>query len=361
MGAPATRGTAVRGPALPRGEGAEHFSRDPLILRHQLTVRCAAARDYREPFPLAAIVTELYLSAVDAAHAAEALILGGCGPLEAVVGELVAQGGAAVVAPVTSRASLLGGAGAQSVIETAVAAGLDRARATPDPYAASPTAATYILAHFSSRSGSAALVGADALNALYAHGIPGFGLYTFLLLGPSSGSQVAAGQSRSRELLRVIATYVPGDGSGGPSPDAHAFLVAVHPERQDLALPEQTGPELSDAMRRQLVVVLRRAGHGPLASRLEARPGPFLISSPEPRLLPESPGWSRLIVDLSGVGSEYLFSVVDAFDRAVPPGAGLEALRERLLALPLGADGVVTAKGDWVSLVRGAAASQAAR
>lgn len=355
-------GTVARGPVPSPLSGAERFSHDPLILRHQLAARCAAARDYRESAPLARIVAELYLSAVDPGHATEALILSDCGALGAVVGELVAQGGYGVVAPVSSRASLLGGAGAQGVIEAAVAAGLDRIQATPDAPAPGPGAAgtTYAMAHFSSRAGAAALAGADALNTLYAHGTPGFGLYTFILLGPGSGPDVPAGKSRSRELLRVIETYVPGDETLGPGPEDHVFLVAVHPERLDLPLSEQTGPELSDPMRRQLVLALRRAGYGPLARRLERRPGPFLISSPEPRLLPEGSGSPRLVVDLSSVGSEFVYAVVDAFDRRVPPGAGVEALRERLLALPLGPGGELIRGDDWVFLVREAAGSRVA-
>jgi len=336
----------------PAGLGVSAYSRDPLVLRHQVATRCAAARDYEEPDPLSTVVAELYLSAVDPAHAAEALILGDCGSLEAIVQELIAQGGYQVVGPVTSRASLLGGGGAQRGIEAAAAAGLDRARGTPDasPQAPSPGAATYAMAHISPNSGSAALAGADALNTLYGNATPGFGLYTFVLLSAGSGTQGAMQQARYRELLRVIETYVPGEGGGGPSPEAHAFLVAVHPERADLPLGDQTGPELSDPMRRQLATELRGAGLGTLARRLETRPGPFLVSSPEPRLLADGAGSPRLVVDLSGVGSEYLYAVVDAFDRPVPRGgqaAGLDAVRERLLTLPLGAE-PAAAKGDWV-------------
>lgn len=323
-----------------------------MVLRDQVADLCADVRDYQSRDLLAALVADLYLSAVDPAYAADALILGGCGSLEAIVRELVAQGGYQVVGPVTLRASLLGGAGAQPGIEAAAAAGLDRARGTPDAStkAASPAAATYAMAHIS--PGVTTLAGADALNTLYANAAPGFGVYTFVLLSTGSGIQAATGQARDRELLRVIETYVPGEGSAGASPEVHAFLVAVHPERGSLPLAEQTGPELSDPMRRRLAQELRGAGLGALAQCLETRPGPFLVASPEPRLLPGEGGSPRLVVDLSGIGNEYLYAVVDAFDRAVPsgsPAAGLDAIQERLLALPLGtAEPAGAANASWV-------------
>lgn len=342
------------------------YRQEPLILRRQVASRCSAARDDEESDYLAAVVSELYLAAVDPAQATEALILGDCGSVEAIVRELVAQGGYQVVAPVSSRASLLGGAEAQRLIEVAVAAGLDRARAAAGSSGQAPSPGTYpyAMAHFSSQSKAATLAGADALNTLYASGTPGFGLYTFVLVGPGAPARNGANQARSRELLRVIETYVPGQEEGRARPDIHAFLVAVHPERADLPLSDQTGPELSDPMRRQLAQALRAAGQGPLARRLETRPGPFLITSPEPRLLPDGSGSPRLVVDLTGVGSEYLFALVDAFDQPVPlgaKGAGLESLRQRLLRLPLGPDGAPAGNDDWVFRIRGTTASRVAR
>jgi hypothetical protein len=321
------------------------------VLRDQVADLCAEVRDDQRPDLLASLVADLYLSAVDPADSADALILGGCGSPEAIVRELVAQGGYLVVGPVTSRASALGGAGAQPRIEAAVAAGLDRARRTPDAstQAPGPGAATYAMAHIS--AGFTALAGADALNILYANAAPGFGLYTFVLLSAGSPTQAATRQARDRELLRVIETYVPGEGGGGASPEVHAFLVAVHPERSELPLADQTGPELSDPMRRRLAQELRDAGLGSLSRRLETQPGPFLVASPEPRLLPGGGGSPRLVVDLSGIGNEYLYAVVDAFDRAVPsgsPAAGLDAIQERLLALPLGTDPAGAAHASWV-------------
>lgn len=338
------------------------YSPEPALLRRQVAARCAAARDYGEIDYLASVVNELYLAAVDPAQATEALVMGDCGSLEAVVRELVAQGGYQVVGPVSSRASLLGGADARRLIEVGVAAGLDRTRATPDAsgQASTPRAVPYALAHFSSRSGEATLTGADALNTLYANATPGFGLYTFVLAGPGVAKNRGA-QARFRELLRVIETYVPGEEEGGARADVHAFLVAVHPDRLDLPLADQTGPELSDPMRRQLAQALHAAGQGPLARRLETRSGPFLVTGPEPRLLPDGADSPHLLVDLSGVGSAYLYAVVDAFDQPVSKGAGVDALRERLLSLPLGADGAATAREDWVHRVRGGVLSRVAR
>lgn len=353
-GGSATGSRAEGGDSLPTpGSDFSPFSQDLMVLRYQVAARCAAARDYREPDSLAAVVAELYSSAVDPAYAVEALILGDCGSVESIVRELVGQGGYRVVGPVTSRASLLAGPGAQRGIEAAAIAGLELAReiSGASPQAPDPGAAAYAMAHFSARSGSATLTGADALNTLYGNAAPGFGLYTFVLFSAGSAAQGATERARSRELLRVIETYVPVEGSGGPSPEVHAFLVAVHPGRQDQPLGEQTGPELSDPMRRQLATELRDAGLGTLARRLETRPGPFLISSPEPRLLADGVGLSRLVVDLSGVGNEYLYAIVDAFDRTVPagaPAAGLDAIEERLLALPLGPDPSGRAGSPWV-------------
>ena len=337
------------------------YSRDPLELRDQVVAQCRGAP---EPVPLAPLVADLYAAEVDPANAAEALILGGCGSLESIVLELVAQGGIAVADAVTSRALLLGGAEAERGVAAAAAAGLDRARGTPDASSTGLGGFDYAMAYFSSRSSAASLAGADALNTLYGDATPGFGLYTFVLLGAGFDKQGEAAQARAGELLRVIETYVPREASGAPSHEVHAFLVAVHPERADQYLGDQTGPELSDPVRRRLASELRRMGQGALARRLETRPGPFLVTSPEPWLIPEGAGSPRLVADLSGIGKAYLYGVVDALDRPVPSGArtaGLDAIQRRLLALPLRDDQGGGGKNPWVFRVGQATSHRVSR
>jgi hypothetical protein len=339
------------------------YSQDPRELQERVAALCQASRSTREPVSLPPLVSDLYASGVDPADAAEALILGDCASPEAIVLELVAQGGYSVVEAVTSRALPLGGVETERGIAAAVAAGLDRASATPDASASAQDGFPYAMAYFSARSSAAALAGADALNVLYDDATPGFGLYTFVLLGAGVSKQEPA-RVRAGELLRVIETYVPRDGSGSPSPEAHAFLVAVHPERVGLPLGDQTGPELSDPVRRRLATEVRRLGLGVLARRLETRPGPFLVTSPEPRLIPQGSRSPRLVTDLSGIGKAYLYGVVDALDRPVPPGAdgvGLAAIQRRLLALPRGDDPSGAAGGSWVFRVGHGASHQVAR
>jgi hypothetical protein len=201
------------------------------------------------------------------------------------------------------------------------------------------------MAYFPSRAAAAEMETADAVNTLYSNATPGYGIYTFVLLGPvpAQASEVAAGpggEARYDELMRVIETYVLAaeEEGRGPSPYTHAFLVAVHPEAQGTQASARTAPELSAPIRRDLARYLDARGEASLARRLETRPGPFLISGLEPRLLPSSAVSPRLVVDLSDIGSEYMYAVVDAYDRPVPadtagrPGS-LDAIRERLLGL----------------------------
>jgi hypothetical protein len=308
------------------------------------------------------LVSDLYASGVEPALAAEALLIGACGSLESIVLELVAQGGEAVVDPVTSRVLLMSGAGAERRIARAVAAA--RERATPDAELQFAGAYPYAMAYFSPRSATVALVGSGALNDLYGDATPGFGLYTFVLFGGGMDNQDAAAQARARELLRLIETYVPRDNSGVPSSEAHVFLVAVNPRQADRPLSDQTARALSDPIRRRLGEQLRRSGLAGLARRLDRRPGPFLVTSPEPWLIPESADAPRLVVDLSGIGAEYLYGVVDAFDRPLHTGSGsrgLHAIRDRLLALPLGDDTRVAGKGNWIFLFGRQSARQVSR
>lgn len=357
------------GPTGPRrysrpfiGSPLQSYSQDPLALRAQVAARCRAARVNGESVPLAQLVGDLYASGVDPGHAAEALMIGACGSLESIVLELVAQGGESVVDSVTSRALLIGGVESEHRVAEAVAAG--RERATPNGSGPEAEAFPYAMAYFSSRSAAAALVGSGALNDLYGEATPGFGLYTFVLFGGGLGNQDAAAQGRARELLRLIETYVPREGNGVPRNEVHVFLVAVNPEQADQALSDQTVPILSDPIRRRLASQLRGSGRDGLARRLESRPGPFLVTSPEPWLIPERADAPRLVVDLSGIGSEHLYGIVDAFDRPLPAGSdsgGLHAIRERLLALPIGEDPADAGKKDWISQLGRVSARQVYR
>jgi len=342
----------ARPPRYPQpviGSPSRSYSRDPLVLREQVAAQCRADRVNGESAALAQLVSDLYASGVEPALAAEALMIGACGSLESIVLELVAQGGESVVDSVTSRALLMSGAGAEHRIAGAVAAGLERA--APDDEVPFAEASPYAMAYISPRSATVALVGSGALNDLYGDATAGFGLYTFVLFGGGLDNRDAAAQVRTRELLRLIETYVPRENSGVPSNEAHVFLVAVNPQQADQALSDQTTRALSDPIRRRLGEQLRRSGLAGLARRLDRRPGPFLVTSPEPWLIPEGTDAPRLVVDLSGIEPEYLYAVVDAFDRPVPAGSssgGLNAIRDRLLALPLGDDTRIAGKGGWI-------------
>ena len=352
---------------IPLGQAAPVFqplSQDPVTLRNEVGLRCGRARVEGDEGALAPLVTDLYLSGVDPALGTEALILGDCGPLALIVREMVAQGGEQVVSSVVGRALFLGGPGAEAIIESAASAGLERNLAglgggAPAGAGAGPGRAgslSYAMAYFPSRA-AAEMETADAVNTLYSNATPGYGIYTFVLLGPQGGGDSAGGSgsqsgadagsdigpgelTRYDELMRVIETYVlaADEGSRAPSPYTHAFLVAVHPELEPQDLAAQTGSELSAPIRRDFSRYLEARGEASLARRLETRPGPFLISSLEPRLLPSSAVSPRLVVDLSDIGGEYMYAVVDAYDRPVPAErAGrpesLDAVRERLLGL----------------------------
>jgi hypothetical protein len=71
-------------------------------------------------------------------------------------------------------------------------------------------------------------------------------------------------------------------------------------------------------MRRDFAAYLRAGGQIALAQRLDRGAGPFLVSSLEPRLVPADAWRPRMFVDLSEIGPEYMYSVVDAYDRPIP-------------------------------------------
>jgi hypothetical protein len=332
--------------AVPLGQGGPvftPFSQTLPELKREVALICGSARVNKQQDYLAPLVTDLYLSGVDPAFATEALIQGDCGSLAAVVRELVAQGGNAVVAAVVSRAVFLSGPGAEGTIRVAASKGLDRDLVSPMQHAEQtrdPGSLAYSMAYFASRAPQSGVETATAVNTLYSNATPRYGVYTFVLLGGTFDAAVPAQRTRHTELLRVIETYVlAGEGAPqGPRTETHAFLVAIRPADADAKLSEQSGPELSAGMRKDLTQYLRSRNQMALAQRLETRPGPFLISSLEPRLLPTSDAAPRLVTDLSDLGNEYMYAVVDAYDRPIPPEeqgrpAGLTAIRDRLLGL----------------------------
>lgn len=359
-GAPSVDGTApdvAAIAALPEGDPA---------LRGVVAERCASRpAGITEASFLRGLVADLDADGVDPALAVDALIIGRCGDLADIVTEVVAQGGEAAAMPAIERAVALTGSGSALIVERAAAEGLmlaGRERVAPQALA-SPTLAgggDYAMLYFP--LGGDAAPGGDtmSLTQLFGNAEPGYGIYTYILGGGAAGAEGESADTY-RELLRVIETYVLVAGPDGARPDrgAHTFLVPVHVGRAGAPLLERTGPELSSAMRRELAAHLRRGGEQALANRLATAPGPFLVSSLEPRLVPGNVQAVRMIVDLSAVGPEYMYSVVDAYDRQIPPEAAgrvesLLAVRGRLIGLfpDPAVDAAASAPaGDWVFML----------
>lgn len=366
--------------------GAELLEGDP-VLREQVAERCASRpANITEESLLRNLVVDLDTAGVDPSLVADALILGQCGDLADIVTEVVAQGGEPAAMPVIQRAIALTGSGSALIVERAAAEGLllaGRQRVAP-PSAVPPSlvgpGGDYAMLYFPlGRELSAAPEGMS-LTEVIGNAEPGYGIYTYILGsgdragGRNEETDVYQGADAARiaaygELLRVIETYVQATGPGAGEPDrgAHTFLVPVHAGRGGASLAERTGPEVSATMRRELAGYLRRSGQPAVAARLESAPGPFLVSSLEPRLVPGSPRAVRLIVDLSGIGPEYMYSIVDAYDREIPPKlAGrvesLLAVRQRLTGLFSGGKiegGAQPPAGDWVFLFGRQASTQA--
>ena len=306
---------------------------------------CDSIRANKRKDALSTLVMDLYLSEVDPALATEVLIQADCAPVTSIVREMVARGGDDVVDAVVERALSLSRPGTERSIDIAASAGLQRNLGAffPVPSTAPLTpangrAATFGMAYFPSGAESPKLETAKTVETLYSNAIPGYGIYTFVLLGAGFDPKSHADSARYAELLRVIETYVlsADRGARGPSPDSHAFLVAVQPGQGDAPLIEQAGPKLSEPMRADLAGYLRQQGQPVLAQRLADRPGPFLISGMEPRLMPSGGDSALLIADLSAVGPELMYSVVDAYDQPVAPSGRPETLapiRQRLLGL----------------------------
>uniref|UniRef100_UPI0025D6D31C hypothetical protein n=1 Tax=Thiohalocapsa sp. TaxID=2497641 RepID=UPI0025D6D31C len=323
-------------PAADAGDGldpgASSMPEGDPALRQAVAGRCGSRpAGVTEGSLLRALIAELQADGVDPAHATDALILGRCGDLADIVTEMVAQNGADAAVPVIDRALAIAGGGAALVVERAAAEGLLRAgrdrvgsAGGMGPVLAGGTG-DYAMVYFplGGAAASATERGASSLAELVGNAEPGYGIYTYILHGDDAVADAgdAAHLATYRELLRVIETYVlvAGPDAGGPDLRAHTFLVPVHAGRAGAPLTDRTGPDLSAAMRLKLAEHLRRVGQSALAARLATAPGPFLVSSLEPRLVPGSQLAPRMIVDLSGIGPEYMYSIVDAYDRTIPP------------------------------------------
>jgi hypothetical protein len=351
-------------------EGADDG--DPM-LRRDIAERCAnRPRGITETSLLRGLVADLDAEGVPPALAADALILGRCADLADIVTEVVARGGEDAAMPVIERAVALTGTTSALVVERAATEGLLRAgRERVAGASASPplpeTGADYAMVYFP-LGGDAGVgeTGAMSLAQLVGNAEPGYGIYTYILAGNGDAERLAT----YRELLRVIETYVLVAGNNQLAPDsaAHTFLVPVHAGQAAAPLVERAGTALSAAMREALATYLRRGGEGLLAARLATAPGPFLVSSLEPRLVPGHAQAPRLIVDLSAIGPEFMYSVVDAYDRRIPTEASgriesLLAVRARLMGLlpepAAGPDATPSAAGDWVVVLGRQASAQA--
>ena len=373
---PGPDGSVSNRPGAAGADAMAPLEADP-VLREQVAERCASRpAGITEESLLQSLVVDLDAGGVEPALAADALIAGRCGDLADIVTEVVALGGEDAAMPVMQQAIALAGTGSELIVERAAAAGLlraGRARVTPGPVAAPSFTATdgdYAMLYFPPGRELNAVPGGTSLTELLGNAEPGFGIYTYILGGSDAGSgQVGAGGPAAEtaglatylELLRVVESYVLAAGSGAGRPDrgAHAFLVPVHAGREGAALVDRIGPEAAAAMRRELAAYLRRGGQPVLAARLATAPGPFLVSSLEPRLVPGSPEAVRMIVDLSGIGPEYMYSIVDVYDQAISTKAAGRV--ESLLAVRQRLDGVLRGRaregggaspaGDWIFML----------
>ncbi|MBO8086381.1 MULTISPECIES: hypothetical protein [Marichromatium] len=332
----------------PRPSMSAHvlYSTDPLGLRQELQTRCAGMDGRGTGAVLSTLVTDLYLSGVEPGEGAEALLRGGCAPVSEIVTEMIAQGGESAFDPVLERALMLTGSGARETLELAAAEGLERrARLLDASDGPLRESLVYAMRYYPSGAPTSETQTAVAMNLLFERAESGYGLYTFVLLGRTSALD-AADVQRYRELFRIIETYVASaSGVSEPRREAHAFLVPVYADSGDMALVDQLAPELSDLMRYRLGRALRRHGRPGPAARLESGAGPFLMTSTDPQLLPLEVGAPRLLIDLSGVGAEYLYGIIDACDRPVEDAAALERLRERLRLL------LDEAPADWLEWI----------
>ncbi|NBC13416.1 MAG: hypothetical protein GVY09_08740 [Gammaproteobacteria bacterium] len=364
------------------GDGAAELPAGDPALRQAVAGRCGSRpASVTESSLLRSLVAELQTGGVAPALAADALIIGRCGDLADIVSEVVARYGAEAAVPVIERAVALSGEATALVIERAAAEGLLRAgsgRASaggaPPPLAGAGDDSAMLYFPLGARTRTPAERDANNLGQLLGGADPDYGIYTYILAGEADAGSTDEHLATYRELLRVIETYVLAAGPDGarPDPAAHTFLVPVHARRSTSPLAERSSPVLSAAIRRTLADYLRRAGESALAARLATAPGPFLVSSLEPRLVPgKAPGQTqgpRLLVDLSRVGPEYMYSVVDAYDREIAPAAAgrvesLLAVRGRLVDMfpdPSIDAAAAGPAGEWLFVLGEPDAGQAA-
>ncbi|AFL73124.1 hypothetical protein [Thiocystis violascens] len=318
------------------------YSPDPLRLRKQVADACGDPRAVGDRHFLRSLVADLYFSGVDPATGTEALLLGNCGTLTDILTEMVTRGGPDSLDPIVARARSIHGSGAARKIQSAAKAGLARHASMTESDPRPEEILAYGMLYFPSTGDFSRLDSAMALNRLYEDAIPGYGIYTFVLLGRGFANASESDAARYRELFRVIETYVTtsDENNSGPTPETPAFLVPISAENLGRPLIEQVAVDLSNHMRRHLGQSLRQEGHAPLAATLDTGAGPFLISTLEPRFTPTGQDAPRLVADLSMIGAEYIYGIVDAYDRPIPPEASgrvesLLLIRDRLLGLPM--------------------------
>jgi hypothetical protein len=353
--------------ALQRGAGSYVYSRDPQRLAKEVAAACEGARRAGAKGFLRSLVADLYFSGVHPAAATEALLGSDCGSTAEIVEEMIAQGGAEAQEPVVERARRLKGKRAARQLESAAAAGLARRAGLAEVVSAPEEEPRpgYGMLYFPSVGEGSKLVTAMALNRLYEEAVPGYGVYTFILSGQGAVAPKGGDAARYSELFRMLETYVSvrEEENGEPSAAAHVFLVPIKATQAGMPLIDQSAPELSDAMRGQLVQALRGIGQRNLAVRLERGAGPFLVATLEPTLMPPGPRAPWLIADLSALGPEHIYGVVDAFDRPIPEELSgrvesLSLIRKRLLELPVqpaSAQGGKPGAASWVFYLGGQA------
>jgi hypothetical protein len=193
-------------------------------------------------------------------------------------------------------------------------------------------------------------------------------VYTYVLYGLGDGrrpQQTRPWRHTELELLRLIDTYVigaPEVANQDAVAASHEFLVPVYAGLDPLPLAERSAPDLADGAREALAARLDARRDNALANRLRSASGPFLVSRTTPELLPRNGEAPLLLTDLSSIGPENLYPVVDAYDRPVSAGvagtsAALEELRQRLARM-----GASPGRGKddaWVHLLESSAGGSA--